>query len=502
MPETISETLSTLGIEASDGELVVEPQSLSIPTIPTVFDESAPSAPPAVIPSPDKSTKGELDAYGNKISPENLARLEQINHKFSLVISGGKSAFGRLSPSVMLPDCKEFVFIKKEAFEMILATEPDINFNGRIMTLSQAWMKWRGRRFYKNGIGFFPNKSQCPKGMLNLFTGYSVQPEEGDISPFLELVEAICDGEPDAKVYLLNWLAHLFQKPEEKPTVAILLKSEIEGVGKGSLFRPLLKILGSYAAQLNGQAQASARFNAILEAKLLVFSDEVDLSEKSAANALKAVITEPYMTLERKGVDAFPIRNYSRMVFAGNEDHAVHLSGTGRRYLVFDVQKVLGEGFFTQYNQWLDNGGEKALLHYFLNRDISAFNPFFAPATKAAIDQKLQSMTSDPLQSFFYNEIAKEHPFTVAGSAVNSKRLLSKNLVERYMEWVNSQSRYKPISLAAARSQVGKMMKSLGVVSQGRHGRGEGVIYQLPEPEVLRNNFAEKYQAEADELMF
>ncbi|MFW8303966.1 primase-helicase family protein, partial [Klebsiella pneumoniae] len=67
--------------------------------------------------------------------------------------------------------------------------------------------------------------------------------------------------------YLLQWMAHLIQRPEEKPSVAVVMKS-VEGTGKNTLVRPLLQILGPYAAQINGIRHLTGRFNSTLANKL------------------------------------------------------------------------------------------------------------------------------------------------------------------------------------------------------------------------------------------
>ena len=65
-------------------------------------------------------------------------------------------------------------------------------------------------------------------------------------------------------------MAHIIQKPDEKPSVAIVMKS-VPGTGKGTTVKPLLQILGQYAAHINRGRTYLGRFNSILANKLLVF---------------------------------------------------------------------------------------------------------------------------------------------------------------------------------------------------------------------------------------
>ncbi|EPT3041722.1 primase-helicase family protein, partial [Escherichia coli] len=88
--------------------------------------------------------------------------------------------------------------------------------------------------------------------------------------------------------------------------------------GKGTTVKPLLQILGQYAAHINGAGHISGRFNSILANKLLVFADEVTIHKPSEADRLKAIISEPTFNLERKGIDAEPMPNFARLIFASN----------------------------------------------------------------------------------------------------------------------------------------------------------------------------------------
>ena len=95
-------------------------------------------------------------------------------------------------------------------------------------------------------------------------------------------------------------MAHLLQKPDEKPTTAILLRS-VEGTGKGTMVKPLLAMVGAQGAHINGHHHITGQFNSVIANKLLIFADEVDLSASQVADKLKALISEPIVQLERKG---------------------------------------------------------------------------------------------------------------------------------------------------------------------------------------------------------
>ena len=127
--------------------------------------------------------------------------------------------------------------------------------------------------------------------------GLNLDGEEGDVSPFLTLAQKhICQEQRVTYEYLLDWLAHLIQKPEQKPSVAIILNGE-QGTGKGALVEPMLRIFGSHAARTNGPALITGRFNSIVEDKLLIFMDETSVVEPAFVNRLKPFISENTLTI-------------------------------------------------------------------------------------------------------------------------------------------------------------------------------------------------------------
>ncbi|WP_228828654.1 hypothetical protein, partial [Nocardia cyriacigeorgica] len=93
---------------------------------------------------------------------------------------------------------------------------------------------------------------KCPDDVFNLYEGLALEPIEGDCTVYLNhLLQVVCAGNEEACQYLIQWMAHIIQKPDEKPSVAIVMKS-VPGTGKGTTVKPLLQILGQYAAHING----------------------------------------------------------------------------------------------------------------------------------------------------------------------------------------------------------------------------------------------------------
>ena len=416
------------------------------------------------------------DADGTPHTPDELARLRQMNAQYTHVLVGGKNRVVTLKPCPV--DGMAYSFESLAEFRGYFLHQSKIGKR----RAGDAWLSWPGKQFKPGGVGFYPDPAKCPAEVFNLYQGLAVTPQAGDATPYLEhLEQVICAGDSTAFVYLLGWLAHLIQKPDEKPSVAVVLKS-IEGTGKGTMFRPLKAILGAHAVQVNGYRQIAGRFNATVANKLLVFGDEVELTSQVVADRLKGLISEQTINLERKGIDPEPMPNYARFIFASNSEHMIQAGSRERRYLVLEpsTQKAQDKAYFDRLYQWLDAGGAAALLAYLLQYDLSEFDPRRAPSTRALIGEKLASLR--PADAYLFGELSQPTPF---GGEV---RIDVGELVRRFIEWACRN--HEEITAPKARSALGKAMGRLAVDAVGRTDRG-GKVYELPSPEILRERFAQ-----------
>ena len=128
----------------------------------------------------------------------------------------------------------------------------------------------------------------------------------------------MCGGEVEAGEWVLDWLAHLVQRPWEKPSSAFAMQGR-QGCGKGTVIDAMEPILGSYLKRVhNIDELLSENFNAsIMQDALLVFLDEsVWSGNKSTANRLKALISENSHKVNEKFMPSYSVDSYLRVVLA------------------------------------------------------------------------------------------------------------------------------------------------------------------------------------------
>lgn len=256
------------------------------------------------------------------------------------------------------------------------------------------WFQHRLRREY-NGVLFMPEKT-VQEDYFNLWEGFAFTPVPGNnhLSLLKHLRDNICNGNPEAYTYMLNWMANLVQNPAQPGGVAIVLIGE-KGTGKGNFVGHLGKLFGHHYVYVSDPRHVTGNFNAHLHDCLLLFADEaMPASSQLHQNVLKALITEKRMMVERKGVDSSNANNFIHLIMASNSSHAVHYTPDERRYLVLDVSNAQKGNlpYFDRIEKDMINGGYANLLYELQNRDISKWWYQKIPYTEAARNQLIASL--------------------------------------------------------------------------------------------------------------
>lgn len=426
---------------------------------------------------------------GKPVSQDNYLILTQMNNKFAHVIVGGKHQIVSIINDINGVQTYQYENLS-DFNKRFLHVKPLFLENDKYLNKGQAWIYWSRKKIYEGGLVFLPSTSKCPSDKYNLFRGYPISPVPGDVEPYLFHVrEVICSGDKVTFKYLMEYLAHMLQKPEEKPSIAIVLKA-VEGTGKGAFVQPLNRILGHYAVQTNGADLVTGRFNSVVANRVLIFADEVDLTDAKCADKLKALISESSLLIERKGIDPVAISSFTRFIFASNMETVLKAGSRERRYLVLEPSGVLAQDkkYFDNYFAWLENNGASYLMHYLLNLDINGFNPRQAPATQALLDEKLASL--DMPLAFLYAELCKESPFE------GFTRPEPKVILRLYSSFLDMNGQRQ--NLASMRSSIGKTFKSIGVATFGRSDRGQ--FYDLSDLTKIKKGFARRIGHSLEQL--
>ena len=243
-------------------------------------------------------------------------------------------------------------------------------------------------------IAFTPAKT--PITTLNYWIPPSIKPIYGDWSVIGKfLLKVICDNDRELFWYLMKFLAHMWQKPEEKPGIMIVLLGG-QGTGKGTLFNLLQSIWSRTTLQVSAIEHVVGGFNAAMERNYIIYMDEALFSgDKKSMDRLKSMITEPSIAIEQKYQPRRTIKSLHRFFAASNHDHFGNIELDDRRFVflrVSEKRKGDHEYFEKLYTAINDPTTLGAFADYLATMNISNFNFRAKPNTSELIKQKIKSL--------------------------------------------------------------------------------------------------------------
>jgi phage/plasmid-associated DNA primase len=195
---------------------------------------------------------------------------------------------------------------------------------------------------------------------------------------FLEIVGLITSEDPILTDYVLNWTAHLVQKPTDLPGVALVLTGS-KGVGKDT-FGDFLQefVVGRYlSTNYTTNKQFFGTHDTGKLNKFLIKLEETskkDCFENSSE--LKASITAVQVTANPKGIKEITADNFARFIFTTNKANPVDMSDEERRFVLLKCSACRkgDHAFWKKVREVLFNPSAGAeVAHYLLKRDISDF---------------------------------------------------------------------------------------------------------------------------------
>lgn len=329
--------------------------------------------------------------------------VKDINKNFAMVRTGDSIAIMEIRRKGEQIELQQ---IKDKALFDLFENKP-LLINGKRENPVKHWKQSEHRREYLDGIEFNPKLST--QGKLNLFTGYGVVPStEGSWDKLRHhIYEAICNGEDELFQYFMDWFAHAFQYPLERPETALVLVGG-QGTGKSSTLDHFGRLFGDAHRYKDSDCnKIFGRFQEHLIGKQYVFWDEASLrSHRGIISRMKDLITSSQMSIEGKGKSVVSYKNIVRLVIASNDPHVVQASADERRFAIFEISNKFQKDttHFAEIAQELEEGGYERLLDDLLNWEIKS-DLRKVPMTKGLFYQRVESL--DPISKWWFEALQR-----------------------------------------------------------------------------------------------
>jgi hypothetical protein len=255
-----------------------------------------------------------------------------------------------------------------------------------------VWLKWPMRRAVDK-LSYAPGHEQFfeEEGLifLNQWKGWGVKATKGTVKPYIELVNYLFEGaEKGVKEWFLDWCAYPIQFPGTKLFSAVIIHGRMTGTGKTLIGYTLARIYGQNFIKIKSKDLYDTWW---AENRQFVLGDEISGSDKRAeADMMKAMITQEEVNINIKYIPQFSIPDCVNYYLTSNHADALFLEDEDRRFFVHEVQgPPLADAFYAEYDRWLKHeGGAAHLMQWFLDRDLSSFNPK-APALRTAARERM-----------------------------------------------------------------------------------------------------------------
>lgn len=294
--------------------------------------------------------------------------------------------------------------------EMKLACEEfpilDYKPNGDVFQTSiyNRWIKDPNRRQYEC-CDFVPygKENNCPDHIWNTFQGFKIVEQQSneylkcDTTNFNTLMFNLCDCDVKICDFMIKYVAHMVQYPEDKSGVIVVFKSWA-GVGKDTFMLTLKAMLGGPHVGTTGDIQdIFGNFNGLMEDKIAVFLNEMEGKHGvEYQNRLKDQATAPVNNINKKHDRPFEQRNCARIFVNSNMRTPVTVDASDRRYMVIQCgyglvinttdanQKRKNTDFWKKYYDDLENKyWVRSLYDWLMSLDLTGFSCTNYPITEA-----------------------------------------------------------------------------------------------------------------------
>lgn len=227
---------------------------------------------------------------------------------------------------------------------------------------------------------------------------------------WFEFLERLFPVESE-RVMVINWLAHIFQYPEKRPSWHLLITSA-QGTGKGFLFKDVLTPLLEHQTSLCADYSSFMnQFSTALNGTLLCLLDDPKTHSDSTQTKLKSKLSEECQLIEEKYEQAGMKNVFTRIILSSNEIRPLMLDDGERRWyapqkIEHKIDREESQQFITKVSKYLETGGLDVVYNWFMVQDLSDFNHKYCPTT-----DKLRQMieNSIPMLQLEIEEWLEDH---------------------------------------------------------------------------------------------
>lgn len=309
-----------------------------------------------------------------------------------------------------------FGLVKGEVVSQLLAE--------RKMEFVERTSYWPGRGETVEDQGF-----KC----LNTWRGNDIEPIQGDISVFLDLLDFLIPNDEERDL-AQKWMAWVVRNQGQKILFSMMLIGA-QGTGKSMLVRLLKNLIGPENAVSVSTDQLLEGFNQYLMNRSLIICEELMArGRQDIHNKVKPWITEDTVMIRDMQKAAFPYTNRFNCMWLSNFIDAVPIDDEDRRFMMIGTtMESRGPEFYSKLAEWIEQPENiQAVLWHLNDLDLSDFHAKgrapMTPTKKTAISSNLS-----PLDEFITHRI-DDNAFPFNGELCSIRHLRDRRVCPPALE--------------------------------------------------------------------
>lgn len=211
------------------------------------------------------------------------------------------------------------------------------------------------------------------------------QPVGNDVSAWVNHLNFVYPAHAET---VLDWMAHVAQKPDNKVNWALVWGGS-QGIGKDSMLAPLARAVGEWNwRETTPETILTSQFNEYLVSRVLRINEAKDTGGESRFHfydKTKTIIAAPptVHSINAKGQRPMQVPNLNAVVITTNyRTGGLYLPADDRRHYVMfsDVTRAaFSDDYWAAYWAWMSAGGLENCYAFLMARDLSRFNPKSPP---------------------------------------------------------------------------------------------------------------------------
>jgi len=299
---------------------------------------------------------------------------------------------------------KPAVFVHRQ-FMQVQLSDDEFNAHCRPYTdgrVNVAELLRKSQRAQAAGLAYIPGETSGAIAIsgrhgqyVNVFTPSEIVPAAGDAGLWKDFLAHLIPNRRD-RARTAKWCATLIARPDVRMTYSMLLISETQGVGKGTVGNILRALVGKHNCSTPSSDTIADKYTSwVLFKRLAIIGELYSGHSSKVYNKLKEIVSDDFIGGVVKYQNEFSVENFLHVFACSNSMRALKFEDSDRRWLIPEVtEEAKPHSYWKKLYAWLNAGGYAVIAHWaqdYVKRHGHVQKGEHAPSTERKREAIMQS---------------------------------------------------------------------------------------------------------------